>query len=1625
MYFKTFFKKTHLLMLLLAIIMPWQMKAQEVVTVCDGTAPNTTTATNSYIPIYGSYVDTQGTTSEFIIPATTEGMDDLVGGEISKLTFYISNSPASWGSPVIQIYMGEVEGTTLSNLYGPTNANVTIVAEKTLSNTQAEMEIELDTPYTYEGGNLLIGTYVKTKSNTYKATNFSGISAPYGSSWNKYSSYGSGSAQSFLPKTTFTYTPAGGMSCAKPLSITPDNITSNSATIYWTGESDTYNVQYKKSTDSEWTNRATNYSGYSIELTGLESNTSYQVQIQSICEGNVLSGWKSASFKTPCAAENTFPFYENFNTLTTNGEIPECWNNDEGTSTNANYKWSYYATGHEGKCVRFNSYSNSYNTNFLKTVPMNLPANKTMQLRFWYKNPTGGDFSIYISTDGGTTHTTALEEHLANQTDWSEEEIVLGNYVGQNNVVIVFKGTSNNGSGDAYIYLDDVYVEEAPTCPKQNALHVTTLTSSSVTLDWTAGTNDQDHWDLFITTDATITPDANTTPTVINSNQKPFTHNGVNDGTTYYAYVRARCSDNDQSPWTAACKFTTPQIPVTIDGNHPYSTDFETDCDWMFINGDYTNKWCFGSAANNTTNGTKAIYISNDNGTTNAYSAVKSVEYATKNFSFAEGVYTFSFDWRAKGNQYYDFIRVALVPASVELVSADNAPFDGTSLPAGWIALDGGSKLNNSDSWQTVVADEISVPTGEYKMVFGWRNFTYSVTQPPAAIDNVSISLLTCPRPTSLTSSDITGRTATLTWTENGSATEWVLEYGTTSDFTGATSVNVSETPNKLLTGLAPETQYYARVKASCSSTDESVWSNTINFTTLATCPKPTLSYVSYSATAYTGTVQWTGSTADAFEVAYRPTNDFDPSDYTLENVTRVLLENVSEYNYTLENLNPETKYYIYVQADCGSEDGKSSWSNRVIFTTLETCLPPSGLSTSTTSSTVTLSWTAGAEGQDAWDIRYKKSTDSDYTYIHLDNHPTTSYTITGLSPVTTYGVNVRAYCSETDQSKWGASTANQSYDKSVTTDCGTIELPYTCDFEGPSQTINNCLIPSCWSVIRGYYNSTYRYGVPTMATQSTSTQPIVQQTHSGSYSLYFLNSTNYGTTEEYAILPEISDKYNMSNVQIRFWVRSYSSACSMEVGIMTDPSNANSYVQVEVVDMTNTYVEKTVSLSNYSGNGRYIALKCPAPTMYSQAFYVDDITVEYIPSCQIPDNLDADEVGVNQTTLSWTPRGTETAWNVQYKKVSESEWNEPITVDETTYTLNGLQRATEYEVRVQANCSTDDQSEWTNPISFTTECGIWPIDAHNGLFEDFENVDASDFPPICWEKFSHEMSGYTYWYLNSNNGLGSSAAFSYWNEGYAFLVMPQMYIDGNAILSFDHLISDGSYNGNCSVVVSTETMTYDNFSTTIWEGNGPTSGKASETVSLSAFNGQDIYIAFKYKGAECTWYIDNVQIYVPITQTVELAQGWNWWSPTVEVSLEALETALGTNGITIKSQTEAVTYEDEEWLGDDFTLIPGQMYKIKVSADCEFNLTGKALYSTTITIKPGYNWFGYTSTQVISVNDAFEDLNPNEGDVIKSLENSTTFEDGEWIGDITNLQPGHGYVYISTSTENKTVTFP
>ena len=159
---------------------------------------------------------------------------------------------------------------------------------------------------------------------------------------------------------------------------------------------------------------------------------------------------------------------------------------------------------------------------------------------------------------------------------------------------------------------------------------------------------------------------------------------------------------------------------------------------WTMVNGTLSNAWTIGSAAANGTG--RSLYISNDNGTSNAYTITSpAAVFAYTTLWLDPGTYNSSFDWRCQGESTYDYLRAALVPASVILTASTSVPsgWSTTALPSGAIALDGGQKLNLSSTWTTQQTEVTISQAGWYRLVFFWRNDNSVGTTPPAAIDNV------------------------------------------------------------------------------------------------------------------------------------------------------------------------------------------------------------------------------------------------------------------------------------------------------------------------------------------------------------------------------------------------------------------------------------------------------------------------------------------------------------------------------------------------------------------------------------------------------------------------------------------------------------------------------------------------------------------------------------------------------------------------------------------------------------------------------------------------------------------------------------------------------------------------
>ena len=167
--------------------------------------------------------------------------------------------------------------------------------------------------------------------------------------------------------------------------------------------------------------------------------------------------------------------------------------------------------------------------------------------------------------------------------------------------------------------------------------------------------------------------------------------------------------------------------------------------------------------------------------------------------------------------------------------------------------------------------------------------------------------------------------------------------------------------------------------------------------------------------------------------------------------------------------------------------------------------------------------------------------------------------------------------------------------------------------------------------------------------------------------------------------------------------------------------------------------------------------------------------------------------------------------------------------------------------------------------------------------------------------------------------------------------------------------------------------------------------------------------------------------------QTSTLAVGWNWWTPNVDLDaatlLAQLKQSLGTNGIKIISpEGKFLSYNasTNTWSGNLFGIEVGKMYKIDMSSSCEITLTGPAIdeVDNSIIIYPGNNWIGFFGTESMSVNQAMSNFTPTQGDKIIFNNKFSTYNGSSWVGTLSQLVPGNGYIYKSNASESQTLIF-
>lgn len=290
-------------------------------------------ATQSHFPIYGDNADSEGHKVQAIYLA--DQLNGITAGnEIKALTFYSANQNQSWGRAEFKVSLAKTDNSFFQNASGAwatasTGSTLTEVYDGVLSVADGELTVNFNTPYAYEGGNLLIQVEISRGGN-YSASSF--YCAGNTDYLIKYANSGS-SRDSKQPKLTLVIADGGtdpvSETCAAPTAATLVSVTESTATVSWEGTASQY--QYCLAFEGEqpdWTN-ATLTNQKSVSLSGLYDEQKYYLYVRSYCSATEVSETVRVPFKTACGRLN-LPWIETFTrdasgSATIGDVAPECW----------------------------------------------------------------------------------------------------------------------------------------------------------------------------------------------------------------------------------------------------------------------------------------------------------------------------------------------------------------------------------------------------------------------------------------------------------------------------------------------------------------------------------------------------------------------------------------------------------------------------------------------------------------------------------------------------------------------------------------------------------------------------------------------------------------------------------------------------------------------------------------------------------------------------------------------------------------------------------------------------------------------------------------------------------------------------------------------------------------------------------------------------------------------------------------------------------------------------------------------------------------------------------------------------------------------------------------------------
>jgi len=163
----------------------------------------------------------------------------------------------------------------------------------------------------------------------------------------------------------------------------------------------------------------------------------------------------------------------------------------------------------------------------------------------------------------------------------------------------------------------------------------------------------------------------------------------------------------------------------------------------------------------------------------------------------------------------------------------------------------------------------------------------------------------------------------------------------------------------------------------------------------------------------------------------------------------------------------------------------------------------------------------------------------------------------------------------------------------------------------------------------------------------------------------------------------------------------------------------------------------------------------------------------------------------------------------------------------------------------------------------------------------------------------------------------------------------------------------------------------------------------------------------------------------------LNFSQGYTWFS--LNVNPGSMTPASLFSALTpcyddrVIGQTSFALYTGSNWIGSLTNLGMDKMYRMKLCSAQNLSLMGDAALLNPINLNAGYTWLGYQPQQCQSVGAAMTGLSPGPSydDRVIGQSSFALFTGTTWIGSLTQMCPGKGYVVKLANAQTLTYTAP